>query len=388
MSAQMTAVRTTANVRRNTQSVRMSAPAISARSSAALGRSAALKSPQMAKVVQRVQRALVVRAAAADAAVSTCLVKIGTRGSPLAMAQAYMTRDFLMEKFPELAVEGALEITIIKTTGDKVLNQPLADIGGKGLFTKEIDDALLDGRIDIAVHSMKDVPTYLPEGTILPCNLEREDVRDAFLSAKYKSIEDLPDGAVVGSASLRRQAQILAINPTLKLVNYRGNVQSRIRKLGEGVVDATLLAYAGLRRLDLTENITAILTEEAMLPAVAQGAIGIACRTGDEKMMNYLAGLNHEDTRIAVATERAFLEALDGSCRTPIAGYCRKVDGEMKFDGLVAKPDGSVTYRSETVTGVWGHDEGVALGRKVGLELKEKAGEDFFAGLKVDNNWG
>jgi hydroxymethylbilane synthase len=384
-----TAVRATANVRRSNQAVRMSAPAVSARSSAALGRPAALKSAQMAKVVQRVQRALVVRAAAAsETPVSTCLVKIGTRGSPLAMAQAYMTRDFLMDKFPELAVEGALEITIIKTTGDKVLNQPLADIGGKGLFTKEIDDALLDGRIDIAVHSMKDVPTYLPEGTVLPCNLEREDVRDAFLSAKYKSIQDLPDGAVIGSASLRRQAQIMAINPTLKLVNFRGNVQSRIRKLNEGVVDATLLAYAGLRRLDLTENITTILDEVEMLPAVAQGAIGIACRTGDEKMLGYLAGLNHEDTRIAVAAEREFLRALDGSCRTPIAGYCRKEDGEMKFDGLVAKPDGSVIYKTETVTGPWDHDAGVELCGKVGAELKEKAGEDFFDGLKVDNNWG
>ncbi|PNH09734.1 Porphobilinogen deaminase, chloroplastic [Tetrabaena socialis] len=196
-------------------------------------------------------------------AVATKTVKIGTRGSPLALAQAYMTRDLLKANFPELAEEGALEIVIIKTTGDKILNQPLADIGGKGLFTKEIDDALLSGKIDIAVHSMKDVPTYLPEGTILPCNLPREDVRDVFISPVAKDLAGLPAGAVVGSASLRRQAQILAKYPHLKVVrfgveNFRGNVQTRLRKLTEGDCSATLLALAGLKRLDMTQHITAV----------------------------------------------------------------------------------------------------------------------------------
>merc|ERR1719171_3460651 len=193
-------------------------------------------------------------------AAGPALVKLGTRGSPLALAQAYLTRDLLKKAHPELAEEGAIQVKIIKTTGDKVLNQPLADMGGKGLFTKEIDDALLDGRIDIAVHSMKDVPTYLPPGTVLPCNLPREDVRDAFISAKYGSLDELPEGAVIGSASLRRQAQLLAKYPTFKVVNFRGNVQSR------------------LRQLDLTHKIPSILECEEMLPAVAQGAIGIACR--------------------------------------------------------------------------------------------------------------
>ena len=200
------------------------------------------------------------------------LVKIGTRGSPLALAQAYLTRDLLKERHPELAEDGAIEIKIIKTTGDKVLSQPLADIGGKGLFTKEVDEALLDGRVDIAVHSMKDVPTYLPAGTVLPCNLPREDVRDAFISPIGDSLAALPENSVIGSASLRRRAQILAKHPSFEVVNFRGNVQSRLRKLEEGDVAATLLAYAGLRRLDLQDKITRVLSLEEMLPAVAQGA--------------------------------------------------------------------------------------------------------------------
>ena len=242
------------------------------------------------------------------------IIRIGTRGSPLALAQAYMTRDLLAKEFPELAEEGALEIAIIKTTGDKVLDKPLADIGGKGLFTRELDDALLDGRVNIAVHSMKDVPTYLPEGTILPCMLPREDVRDAFICLKYDSLSALPAGALVGTASLRRQSQLLWKYPELKCVNFRGNVQSRIRKLKEEVVDCTLLALAGLKRMDLTEHATKILDFEDMLPAVAQGAIGISCRTNDDKMQEYLSKLNHEETRLAVECERNFLRSLDGSC--------------------------------------------------------------------------
>jgi len=305
------------------------------------------------------------------------VVKIGTRGSPLALAQAYMTRDKLQATFPELSEEGAVEICIIKTTGDKVLNQPLADIGGKGLFTREIDDALLDGRVDIAVHSMKDVPTYLAGAQVLPCNLPREDVRDAFISEKHASLADLPDGAVIGSASLRRQSQLLAMNPTWKIVNFRGNVQSRLRKIKEEVVDATLLANAGLKRLELTENITQLLECDEMLPAVAQGAIGIACREGDEKMLGFLAGLNHEETRIAVVCEREFLRGLDGSCRTPIAGHCRKEGDALKFDGLVASPDGKTIYKV-SAEGEWNEADALKVGAEAALDLKKQAGEEFF----------
>ncbi|KAK1279181.1 hypothetical protein QJS04_geneDACA017535 [Acorus gramineus] len=277
-----------------------------------------------------------------EAKTRVSLIKIGTRGSPLALAQAHETRDKLVAAHPELAESGAIEIIIIKTTGDKILDQPLADIGGKGLFTKEIDEALLDGRIDIAVHSMKDVPTYFPDNMILPCNLPREDVRDAFISLTAASLAELPAGSVVGSASLRRQSQILYRYPSLKVINFRGNVQTRLRKLSEGDVQATLLALAGLKRLNMTENVTAILSVEEMLPAIAQGAIGIACRNDDDKMANYIASLNHEETRLAVACERAFLTTLEGSCRTPIAGYAhRDKDGYCIFRGLVASPDGT-----------------------------------------------
>jgi hydroxymethylbilane synthase len=259
-----------------------------------------------------------------------------------------------------------------------VLNQPLADIGGKGLFTREIDDALLDGRIDIAVHSMKDVPTYLPAGTQLQCNLPREDVRDVFISTKYASLAELPEGAVVGSASLRRQAQILAKYPTLKVINFRGNVQTRLRKLGEDACDATLLALAGLKRLDLEDKATAVLSEEEMLPAVAQGAIGIACRDGDDRSIAALAALNHEDTRLAVVCERAFLRALDGSCRTPIAGLARRTAaGGFSFRGLVAAPDGSRIFETSREGGS-SEAEVEAMGREAGEQLKADAGEGFF----------
>ncbi|URE33569.1 porphobilinogen deaminase [Musa troglodytarum] len=325
--------------------------------------------------------ALVVRAAVVveqEAKTKISLVRIGTRGSPLALAQAYETRDKLMASHSELAEEGAIDIVIIKTTGDKVLDQPLADIGGKGLFTKEIDEALLEGRIDIAVHSMKDVPTYLPAGTILPCNLPREDVRDAFICLTVKSLAELPAGSVIGTASLRRQSQILYRYPSLKVVNFRGNVQTRLKKLNEGEVQATLLALAGLKRLNMTENVTAILSVEEMLPAIAQGAIGIACRSNDDKMATYIASLNHDDTRLAVACERAFLETLDGSCRTPIAGYAhRDSDGNCVLRCLVASPDGTRVLETSR-KGLYALDDMVAMGKDAGKELLSKAGPGFF----------
>lgn len=304
------------------------------------------------------------------------VIVIGTRGSPLALAQAYETRRRLIEAFPKLEEEGAIEINIIHTTGDMVLDKALSEIGGKGLFTKEIDVAQLNGDVDIAVHSMKDVPTWLPDGIILPCMLPREDTRDVFISPKAKSIEDLPDGSVIGSASLRRQSQILAKNPNLKVVNFRGNVQTRLRKLDEGVVDATLLALAGLSRMDMTEHITKIIELDEMLPAVAQGAIGITCRAGDQKMLDFLAPLNHPRTKTCVDCERAFLAKLDGSCRTPIAGQAVIDDaGTLNFKGLVAKPDGSVLYETSR-TGK--QADNLAIGTDAGEELRGKMGENFF----------
>lgn len=307
------------------------------------------------------------------------LVRIGTRGSPLALAQAHETRDKLMASHPELAEDGAIQIVVIKTTGDKILSQPLADIGGKGLFTKEIDDALINGDIDIAVHSMKDVPTYLPEKTILPCNLPREDVRDAFISLSAGSLAELTAGSIIGTASLRRKSQLLNRYPSLKVLeNFRGNVQTRLRKLNEGVVQATLLALAGLRRLNMTENVTSILSIDEMLPAVAQGAIGIACRSDDDIMANYLASLNHEETRLAVVCERAFLETLDGSCRTPIAGYAsRDEDGNCIFKGLVASPDGTRVLETSR-RGPYAIDDMIAMGKDAGKELLSRAGPGFF----------
>ena len=288
------------------------------------------------------------------------------------MAQAYLTKSLLEEKFEELAADGAVQVCVMKTSGDMILDKALKEIGGKGLFTKELDVALLNKEVDICVHSMKDVPTWLVPGTVLPCNLPREDTRDVFISAdpKYKTITDLPDGSVIGSASLRRQSQILAKNPTLKVVNFRGNVQTRLRKLEEGDVDATLLAYAGLLRMDMTEFLTSILEQDEMLPAVSQGAIGIQCRDDDEKSLKYLDVLNDPDTKKCVDCERAFLAALDGNCRTPIAGQATIVDGKMLFRGLIAKEDGS-ELRETTAEG--NPEDCVKIGNDAGAKLKAEA---------------
>lgn len=304
-------------------------------------------------------------------------LRIGTRGSPLALAQAYETRKRLIENFPELEAEGAIEICVMKTQGDMILDKSLMELGGKGLFTKELDTALLGNEVDICVHSMKDVPTWLPEGTILPCTLPREDTNDAFISGdeNVKSVADLPDNSVIGTASLRRQSQLLAINPTFKCVNFRGNVQTRLRKLDDGVVDATLLAIAGLKRMGMDGCATSVLTWDTMLPAIAQGAIGIQCRSDDERSAKYIDALNHPETKTCVDCERAFLETLDGNCKTPIAGQARIVDGKILFRGLIAMPDGSVKYETESEGAI---EDAVEIGRKAGEVLKAEAGDNFF----------
>lgn len=303
------------------------------------------------------------------------ILTIGTRGSPLALAQTHETRDRLATAWPELAAEGAVAIQIIQTTGDLVQNRPLSEIGGKGLFTKELDESMLDGRIDLAVHSMKDVPTVLPDGIVLPCVLPREDVRDAFLSLKARSLADLPEGAVVGTSSLRRGAQLLNRRPDLKVVNFRGNVQSRLRKLSEGVVDATMLAMAGLNRLGLAEHAASALDPGDMLPAVAQGAIGITCRAGDKRAHQYLAALNDAATMVRITAERAFLLTLDGSCRTPIAALAELDGDDLSFRGLIVSPDGKIVHATARRGKA---ADAHAMGVDAGRELIGAAGPGFF----------
>ncbi len=302
-------------------------------------------------------------------------LRIGTRGSPLALAQAEQVRDQLIAADPDL--KAAIEIVVIKTTGDIILDRALAEVGGKGLFTKEIDEAMLDGRIDLAVHSMKDVPTWLPVGIILPCMLEREDVRDVFISTRAETLSGLPAGSVVGTASLRRQALILHRRPDLKVVTFRGNVQTRLKKLAAGEVDATLLALAGLNRLGQSDVATSILEPEELLPAVAQGAIGVTCRDGDGRALASLAPLNHTDTVTRVTAERALLTVLDGSCRTPIAALAELDGDKISLRGLAARPDGSQVLET-TRTGP--AKDADAIGRDAGEELKSRAGPGFFDG--------
>ena len=267
-------------------------------------------------------------------------LRIGTRGSPLALAQAYETRERLSIAFG-LSLD-SFEIVVIKTTGDIVLNRPLKEIGGKGLFTKEIEEALLQDSIDIAVHSMKDMPVQQPDGLILDTFLPREDVRDAFVSRIHKSLADIPQGATVGTSSLRRKAQLMSKRPDLKIVEFRGNVQTRLKKLDDGVAECTFLAVAGLNRLKMEDIITAPISTDEMLPAVAQGAIGIERREKDIKVATMLEAIHNSTTGLLLSAERAFLEALDGSCETPIAGLAEFKNENLRFRGEILKTDGSV----------------------------------------------
>ena len=299
------------------------------------------------------------------------LLTIGTRGSPLALAQAHEVRRLLGEAHGDLAAPDAVAIRVIKTTGDRVQDRTLAEIGGKGLFTKEIEEALIDRGIDIAVHSMKDVPTWLPPGLEIGCLLRREDPRDALIARTGSSIADLPAGALVGTASLRRQAQILALRPDLKVVPLRGNVETRLRRLAEGKVDATLLAMAGLNRLGRRDAVTAALEPEELLPAVAQGAIGIEMRDDDDAVRERLAPINCDLTERRVAAERALLRVLDGNCRTPIGALAETDGTSLRFRGLVAHPDGTWVHR---VAREGGLADATALGHDAGEELLARAG--------------
>ncbi|MAZ21520.1 MULTISPECIES: hydroxymethylbilane synthase [Roseovarius] len=300
-------------------------------------------------------------------------MKIGTRGSPLALAQAYETRDRLVAAFD--LPETAFEIVIITTTGDRVIDRPLKEIGGKGLFTREIEDALLTGDIDLAVHSMKDMPVLQPEGLIIDCYLPREDVRDAFICPTGRNLSEMAPGTKVGSSSLRRRAQVLVAHPQLEVVEFRGNVQTRLRKLDEGVAACTFLAMAGLNRLKRTEVITRALEPEEMLPAVAQGAIGIERRRDDSGAAMMLEAIHHGPTGQRLAAERAFLAALDGSCETPIAGLAELQGGTLRLRGEILRPDGSERLCDDRSAPV---EDGAELGRAMAVDLLAQAGPDFF----------
>lgn len=300
-------------------------------------------------------------------------VIIGTRGSDLALAQAYEVRDRLKAAHGSDAIK--IEIDVISTKGDRVQDRSLSQIGGKGLFTEEIEERLLDGRIDIAVHSSKDMPTVLPDGLELSCYLEREAVADAFLSPTAKSLEDLPQGAVLGTSSLRRAALVRRLRPDLKIVEFRGNVQTRLKKLEDGVADATLLAEAGLNRLGQAALITSKLDPEDFPPAPGQGAICIESRIGDDLINGLLLPLTHKDTKLALMCERAFLGALDGSCRTPIAGLAKIENDQVNFHGMILSPDGSIWHeirRDGSVSDV------ISIGKNAAEYLRAEAGAEFF----------
>lgn len=305
-------------------------------------------------------------------------LRIGTRGSKLALHQANAVRQRLIDAFPELT--DRIEIQVIKTTGDLVRDRLLAEIGGKGLFAKEIEEALLDGRIDLAVHSLKDLPTWLPSGLGIVSCLPREDPRDALLVnhqrlGKVTRLQDLPIGAIIGTASLRRQAQLLALRRDLKIIPARGNIDTRLARIEEGAYDATILALAGFKRLGMDGRIDAILSEDEMLPSVAQGVIAVETRLNDTRTRDCVLAINDQGTFDASRAERAMLAKLDGSCRTPIGGLAILSDGSLRLDGLVAMPDGSAIHRRRYDAPV---ADAIRLGEAVGEELRACAGPAYF----------
>jgi hydroxymethylbilane synthase len=299
--------------------------------------------------------------------------RIGTRGSPLALAQAHETRRRLSAAFD--LPEDAFEIVVIKTTGDRVLDRPLKEIGGKGLFTREIEDAMLQGEIDIAVHSMKDMPVEQPAGLVLDCYLPREDVRDAFISPAGGTLAELAAGTKVGTSSLRRKAQLLNRRPDLEVVEFRGNVQTRLKKLEDGVAACTFLAMAGLNRLGMSDIVSSAIAPEEMLPAVAQGAIGIERRGNDSRAASMLEAIHDTPTGQRLAAERAFLAALDGSCETPIAGLAELNGGQLRLRGEILRTDGSEALSDERSGAI---EDAVEMGRDLAADLLNRAGEGFF----------
>src|SRR3954451_1323538 len=308
----------------------------------------------------------------AQSSVQPPILRIGSRGSPLALTQARAVRDRVAAAHgfdPE-----HIGIEPIRTTGDMIQDRPLAEAGGKGLFTKEIEEALLAGRIDIAVHSAKDVPTFLPHGLALTAYLPREDARDVLISSRAGTLQELPPGARVGTASPRRQAIVKRTRPDLQVVSLRGNVETRLRKLSEGEADATILALAGLKRLDLTNAIASIMSADEFLPAVGQGAIVVETRD-DKRTRDLLAAINHADTAIALTCERSFLAVLDGSCRAPIAGHAALAGDILSFRGMIFKPDGSQCFETSRSGN---RCDATALGTNAGQELKSRGGADFF----------
>ena len=307
------------------------------------------------------------------------MIKIGTRGSPLALTQCRMVAGLMARSAGLPETDFPLQSFI--TSGDRLKDQRLQDAGGKGLFTKELDEALLDGRIDAAVHSMKDLPTRLPDGIVLAAVPQREDPRDAFISHKAKTLQDLPQGAVVGTASLRRQAQALHLRPDLKVVVLRGSVETRLKKLEEGSIDATFLALAGLTRLGLTHHVTSLLDSSQMPPAPSQGALALTCRADDTATRDVLAKISVAASEIAVAAERGFLEALDGSCRTPIGALATITGSTLNFVGEVLSPDGAQHWRREEAIALCGIAEAAAFGRRLGGLVRADAGEEFIQSL-------
>jgi len=304
------------------------------------------------------------------------LLKLGTRGSRLALIQAGLVRDALAAAVPALAAPDAIEIVAIRTTGDAIQDRPLSEAGGKGLFVKEIEEALLARRINAAVHSMKDMPTAQPPGLVIAAFLPREDARDVLIAGDVRRIADLRQGAIVGTSALRRRAQLLHRRPDLQIVNLRGNVETRLAKRAAGTVEATLLALAGLKRLGMAHVGTPV-PEDEMLPAVGQGAVCIECCEDDAKTLTWLAAIDHAPTATCVAAEHAMLAVLDGSCRTPIAGHAILApDGALHLRGLIVKPDGSeliATERRGAAT------DAEALGRDAGHELKRRGGPGFLS---------
>jgi hydroxymethylbilane synthase len=302
-------------------------------------------------------------------------LRLGTRGSPLALAQGGEIERRLMAAHPALREPGAILRVMIRTSGDRFLDRPLAELGGKGLFTREIEEALLARQIDLAVHSMKDMPTVLPDGLAIVCVPPREDPRDVLIANGARGIAGLAAGARVGTASLRRQAQLLARRPDLRIEMLRGNVETRVRKVRDGAVDATLLALAGLRRLGAARHADGVLEPDEMLPAVGQGALAIEARADDGALRALLAPLDDAGAAVCTAAERALLAVLDGSCRTPIAALAELQGSELYFRALIATPDGRACHRAERRAAP---EDAVALGREVGAALKAEAGPGFF----------